>query len=75
MIIFSDMTEEQKIASFNQGFRDQIYMMVVASRIDPPILQYEPELPVETLSCQGCGSRETIIHNGRQKCSYCRGDR
>ena len=26
-------------------------------------------------ACQGCGSRETIVHNGERQCAYCRGDR
>ena len=26
-------------------------------------------------ACSGCGSRETLLHEGRHQCAYCRADR
>jgi hypothetical protein len=37
---------------------------------DPEPQQFTPGEP-----CQGCGSRETLIHRGARKCAYCRSDR
>lgn len=47
------------------------------------VLTYEPIRGVPDPSptsytpgpCGGCGSRETVIHDGARMCAYCRGDR
>jgi hypothetical protein len=38
--------------------------------LSPAPKHYDPGKP-----CQGCGSRETLIHRGARKCAYCRSDR
>lgn len=56
----------------------QRMMMERCARIsdDPPLLF--PAVAIKQKrggSCHGCGSRETVIHNGNAICAYCRSDR
>lgn len=72
--------EEQR-RQFEQTLRDMNPWLSGLGNLDG--LTYEPIRGVPDPSpppytpgpCGGCGSRETVTHDGARKCAYCRGDR